>query len=413
MDRFFLEPYRVLDLTDEKGYMCGKILRGLGAEVIKVEPPGGDGGRNIGPFFHDEPGPERSLYWLAFNLDKKGVTLNLEKPQGREIFRRLVKNTDFIIESFRPGYMESIGLGYEALARINPGLIMTSITPYGQSGPYRDYKVSDLICWAGTGYMWLCGSLGKAPLRISIPQAYIHGGAEAAMGSMVAFWHRQMSGEGQQVDVSIRESVMWESLSAFASWDMNQMILQREGAFRVFGPYRIRYLYPCKDGFVIFMLLGGHVGARGQRALAQWMDREGMSSEFLRCFDWDTFDASTYNDEIARKLEPLFEAFLMTKSKEELFAGALEMQYLLAPINTVEDLLKNAHLALRDFWVEVDYPELGTRLAHPGAPFKCSKVSWRMERRAPHVGEHNREVYGGDLGLSEREITALRGEGVI
>ena len=166
------------------------------------------------------------------------------------------------------------GWDMKKLSQINPALVMTSITPYGQTGPYEDFEAADIVSWAGSGYMWLCGTEGNAPLRFSIPQAYAHGGAEAAMGSMIAFWHRQKTGEGQHVDVSIAESAMWECLGAHASWDMNSEIFKRQGAFRAYGTYKIRFMYPCKDGHVIFMLIGGHVGARGQKALAA-MDGSG------------------------------------------------------------------------------------------------------------------------------------------
>ena len=409
----FLSPYRVLDLTDEQGYLCGKILGGLGAEIIKIEPPGGDRGRRIGPFIGDQPDPDGSLYWIAFNVNKKSITLDVNHPEGKTIFKRLVASADFIIESFRPGYLDELQLGYDELGKVNPAAVMTSITPYGQTGPHKDFRASDVVCWAGSGYMWLCGNEDRPPLRMSIPQAYLHGGAEAAMGSMVAFWHRQQTGEGQHVDVSITESVMWSCLTAHAAWDMNRQLLQRQGAFRAYGAYKIRFLYPCKDGHVIFMLLGGHIGARGQKALAQWMDQEGMCDEFLRNFDWDRFDASTYNDELARKLEPFFERFFMTKTKNELFQAALKMQYLLAPVNTIKDLTLNPQLASRDFWVDLDHPELNVRLTYPGAPFKSNRVSWRIDRRAPLVGEHNSEIYGQELGFTDREILALAQKGVI
>jgi crotonobetainyl-CoA:carnitine CoA-transferase CaiB-like acyl-CoA transferase len=409
----FLGPYRVLDLADEKGSMCGKILAGFGAEVIKIEPPEGDPGRHRGPFIGDKPGPNASLPWIAANLNKKSVTLDLETREGREIFFKLVDLSDFVVESFDPGYLDGLELGYEAIRRRRPSLVMTSITPFGQSGPHRDFKASDMACWASSGYMWLCGTPGLEPLRFSIPQAYAHGGAEAAMGSLVAFWHRQKTGQGQHVDVSIAESAMWECLGAHASWDMNQELYGRQGVFRAYGTYKIRFMYPCKDGHVIFMLIGGHVGARGQRALAEWMDREGMSNDFLRGFDWDSFDAANYNDEMARRLEPFFERFFRTKTKSELFAGALKMQYLLAPVNTVRDLLEGPHLAARDFWVTVEHQQPDIPLVCPGAPFKSNRVSWNNDRRAPQIGEHNAEIFGRHLALSAAEIQALRLKGVI
>lgn len=411
--KYFLDPYRVLDLTDEKGYMCGKILSGMGADVLKIEPPGGDRGRNIGPFYHDTPHPEKSLFWYAFNINKRGITLNLETEDGKEIFKRLVKRVDFVVESFRPGYLDELGLGYAALSRLNPGIIMTSITPFGQKGPHRDYKGADLICWAASGYMGLCGENDRAPLQIAIPQAYLHGGAEGALGSMVAFWARQLTGEGQQVDVSIQECISFECLSAFANWDMNQTIIKRAGAFRIFGPYRIRYVYPCKNGHVVFMMLGGHIGARGLRALVEWMDQEGMADDLLRGFDWDSFDAAYYDDEKARELEPRFERFFMTKTKEELFAGARKMGYLLAPINTVQDMMESPHFQARDFWTRMNHPELGSTLTYAGPPFKSTETCWKMERRPPLIGEHNEEIYGAELGFSREKMAILKGRGVI
>ena len=148
-----LAPYRVLDLTDDKGFYCGQLLGSLGADVIKIERPGGDPARNIGPFFHDIPDPEKSLFWLALNSNKRGITLNIEAANGKEIFKRLVKTADVVVESSAPGYMDKLGLGYSELEKINPGVVMTSITPFGQTGPYRDYKASDLVCWAMGGLL--------------------------------------------------------------------------------------------------------------------------------------------------------------------------------------------------------------------------------------------------------------------
>lgn len=409
----FLSPYRALDLTDQKGYMCGKILAGLGAEVIKVEPPKGDPGRTADPFPSEAAGSTRSFYWCAYNVNKDSITLDLTTGQGRELFKRLVKKTDFVIESFKPGYLASLGLGYETLKEINPGLILISITPYGQSGPYKDYQASDLICWAGTGYMWLCGSGNRPPIRMAVPQAFVHGGSEAAMGSLVALWHRNLTGRGQQVDVSITESVMWECLGANNHWDLREEILKREGAFRPFGPFRMRYLFKCKDGEIVVLVLGGRVGAKGQKKMAAWIDEEGMANDFLRNFDWDNFDAAHYNDELSRPLESTLQDFFNKKTKEELFAAAREMGFFLAPVNNVQDLLESPQHLHREFWVEVHHPELGKNLTYPGAPFKTSEVFWKLAYRWPEIGEDNDRIYQGELGLSPEEMQNLEGAGVI
>ena len=151
-----LSPYRVLDLTDEKGFLCGRIFAEQGADVVKIEPPEGDPARKVGPFYQNIPDPEKSLFWFAYNAGKRGITLNINSQEGQDIIKRLVKTADFLVESFTPGYMEGLGLGYRELEKINPRLIMASITPFGQTGPYAHWKGPDIVPWAMGGYMWMC-----------------------------------------------------------------------------------------------------------------------------------------------------------------------------------------------------------------------------------------------------------------
>jgi crotonobetainyl-CoA:carnitine CoA-transferase CaiB-like acyl-CoA transferase len=195
--RLSLDPYRVLDLTDEKGMLCGRILGDLGADVIKVERSGGDKSRNIGSFYQDMPHPERSLYWFAYNANKRGITLNLQTADGRGLFKRLAKTSDFIIESFAPGYLEELGLGYPVLSEIKPAIILISITPFGQSGPYRDYKSSDIVSMAMGGLMYITGDADRPPVRVSVEQSYLHAGAHAAIGALLALHYRVLTGKDQ------------------------------------------------------------------------------------------------------------------------------------------------------------------------------------------------------------------------
>ena len=207
-----LGGYRVLDLTDEKGLLCGKMLGDMGADVIKVERPGGDTARSLGPFYHDEIHPERSLFWFAMNTSKRGITLDIETADGQEIFKKLVKTADFVIESFQPGYLDKLGLGYSMLEKLNPGIILVSITPFGQTGPYKDWKTSDIVSWAMSGEMVMWGEAEDPPVKISgHSQAYMCAGADACMGAVTALLHRSIAGEGQQVDVSIFESCVLKS----------------------------------------------------------------------------------------------------------------------------------------------------------------------------------------------------------
>ena len=408
-----LSPYQVLDLTDEKGLLCGKILADLGARVIKVERPGGDPARNQGPFYHDTPDPEKSLFWFAFNTGKKSITLDIESRDGQELFQKLVTTADFVLESFPPGYMRGLGLDYPSLSQINPRIIMTSISPFGQTGPYSDFKGPDIVCTAMGGEMYLCGDADKSPIQIGVPQAYLHAGAEAAVGSLFALWHRERTGEGQHVDTSAQEAITWTGFHNQAIWDLNKHNIKREGIRRQFGPSLMRVLFPCKDGHVAIYLLGGNYGSQPQQAFVEWMDSEGMANDFLRDFDWDSFDAATFSEELALKLEEPFEKFYLTKSKQELFAEAVKKRFLLAPVNSTQDLLEMEQLKVRDFWAEVAHPELGASITYPGAPYKSSVPNYAIRGRAPLIGEHNQEIYGEILGMPPEDLLRLKEAGII
>ena len=226
-----LSPYRVLDLTDDLGFLTGKIFGDLGAEVIKIEPPLGDPARRRPPFLKNGNGSSQSLYWQAYNTNKRGITLDLHQQQGRDLFFRLAKTADFIIESFQPGTLEEWGLQYEFLSREHPGLILVSITPFGQEGPYRDFLGSDLEIMALSGAMSLAGEKDGEPMRVSVPQSPMWVGAEAVMGALTALAYRTLTGKGQHVDVSAQVAVMAALAHAPAFWDLNRVNAQRAGIY--------------------------------------------------------------------------------------------------------------------------------------------------------------------------------------
>ncbi len=410
-----LSPYRALDLTDEKGFFCGKTLGDLGADVIKVEPPGGDPARNIGPFYQDEPDLEKSLYWFAFNANKRGITLDITTPDGRNIFQRLVKSADFVLESFPPGYLDEVGLGYTTLSEINPRLIMTSITPFGQDGPYKDYQGPDIVAIAMGGLMYLCGDADRPPVRISFPQAYVNAGAQAALGTMVAHYHREITGEGQHVDVSIQESVCPTIYNARLFWEFLKINLKRTGPYRSgMGSLTIQRLhYPCKDGHVSFPLFGGQAGAATNKNLVAWMDSEGMAPDFLKSKDWSEWDFNRITqEELDRYEKPIME-FFARYTKQELFQQAMKRRIMLYPVNTARDIMEDPHLEARGFWTEVKHPELGESITYPGAFVKLSETPCGIWCRAPLIGEHNQEIYSEELGISEDELSQRRQDGVI
>jgi len=410
-----LNSRRVLDLTDEKGFLCGKILADLGADVIKIEKPGGDKARNTGPFYHNIPDPEKSLYWFAYNLNKRGITLNIEARQGRQIFTKLVRTADFVLESFAPGHLDDLGLSYLKLSQTNPRIIMTSITPFGQTGPYKDYKASDIEVMAMGGLMYITGNPEQPPLRISLPQAFLLASAHGAAASMVAHFYRETSGKGQHVDVSAQECVLWEIANAIPLWELNQNILRRAGSY-IAGRWtgtKQRLLWKCKNGYVLFYILGGAFGVKTNRAIVKWMEEENIAPEYLKNFDWNAFDMATQTQEMQDKIEAQISRLFSTVTKEELYNEAQKRGIMLCPVNTSKDIIENAQLKAREFWVDINHPELSTNITYPGAFAKLSETPLTVRRRAPLIGEHNLEIYEDELGLSRSEMNDLRNTGII
>ncbi len=414
-----LTGFRVLDLTDEKGDLCGKVLGDFGADVIKVEPPGGSRARNLGPFYQDTPHPEKSLFWFACNTSKRGITLDLTRADGLEIFRRLVKTAHFVVESGAPGYMQGLGLGYADLAAIRPDIILTSITPFGQTGPYSGYQATDLVGTAMGGLMSVLGEENR-PARISAwPQAYLQAGLQAAMASVMAHYHRQVSGEGQHVDVSMQEAMVLTVPIVAETYELMKVNIGGTGPFyftarpQPLGPLYLRYLLPCKDGHVLLMYSGGHPGyVRSTRSIIAWANKEGYCQDLLD-FDLANWNVMTVPQETMDRMARSLTEFLMTKTKAELFRAALEKGIWMAPCNTTADIRRDAHLEARGFWEEVGHPDLGCELTYAGAPLKMSSDAWRIRSRAPLIGEHNAEVYSKELGLSTEDLAVLKSQNVI
>lgn len=412
-----LTPYRVLDLTDEYGFLCGKILADLGADVIKIEPPGGDSARHIGPIVPDAAGRElEGFYWLAYNANKRGITLNLEKPQGQELLKRLAQRADFLIESFPPGYLDGLGIGYQALSALNPRIIVTSITPFGQTGPYRDYKSSDLIAMAMSGMMSLVGDPDRPPVRISLAQSPMWAGMYAAAGTLIAHWHREQTGEGQQVDISLQSGLLWALANAPSFWILNRENIARAGSLMVgrsIKGAKFRTVYPCKDGYVNFIVYGGEAGKRSNQALVEWLEEEGLCTEALRQRDWDTFNVAQLTQEEVDEIEIPASQLFLRYTKAEFMEQVVRREMLGYPVNTVADLLEDQQLAARDFWQRFPYGLEGQVLTYPGGFAKFSAGECGLRRPPPRIGEHNEEIYAGELGLSAAELAALREAGVI
>ncbi len=422
-----LADVRVLDLTDEMGLYCAKLLGDLGADVIKVEPPAGDAARGVGPFYHDEPHPEKSLSYFFLNSNKRSVTLNLEEADGRALFRRLLPTADVVVESFAPGYLAGLGLGYEELTKIKPDIILASITGFGQWGPHAHYKAPDIVGVAMGGIMWLAGEPEDPPNRPYGNQGYISASVQAAQGILIALHHRDLTGEGQQVDVSMQEALSIAQETAMQSWDMTQQIRRRIGDRRILGfPIPGIGLYECKDGHV-FSYVGAPGGAPWPELL-RWMADEGLAEDLTQEPYRSTAEELNLGfltglllnpeqaDEVAPQLEHMEEVvqrFLATKTKLGAYEGAQGRRILIGMASTPQDIVENRQLHFRKYFQDVRHDELGDTLTYPGPPFRLSETPAGIRRRAPLIGEHNAEVYCGELGLSKEELAALKAAGAI
>jgi crotonobetainyl-CoA:carnitine CoA-transferase CaiB-like acyl-CoA transferase len=415
-----LEGIRVLDLTDEKGLLCGKVLGDFGADVIKIEKPGGDPARNIGPFYRDIPDPEKSLFWFATNTSKRGITLNIQVADGQELLRRLAQKADIVVESFVPGYMDCLGLGYGDLKALKPDIIFTSITPFGQTGPYAQYQATDLIGAAMGGMARILGDLGRPPVRMGAdPQSYFHAGLQGALGSMMAYYHRELAGVGQHVDVSMQDAVELTLMNAVEIFEILKANLVGLGQFFVSvrpkaGLLFTRTVVPCQDGYVTLMFGGGAFAGvtASSKALVEWANTEGHCLE-LKDYDFTTYDAATVTQQESDAMNAPVARFLMTKTKAELYEQAVKRGIIMAPCASFEDVLRNAQLEARGYWETVEHPELGEAIKYPGAPLKMKETPWKIGRRAPLIGEHNGEIYGHELGLSGEQLAVLKANGVI
>ncbi len=409
-DKLVLGPYRVLDLTDDSGALCPRILASLGADVIKIEPPAGDPTRNIGPFYHDEAEPEKSLHWFTYNLNKRSITLNLETATGQELFRKLVKTADILVESFRPGYLNKLGIGYAKLHKINPRLVHTSITPFGSRGPYAGFESSALVCLAMSGFLNTIGDPDRPPVQVASPVAYTQGGMEAAAATMIAFWYQQQTGKGQHVDVSIRDSIMAQFVNPGFVWKIRGVMPSRGiGGPQVPGMAPNRAVAKCKDGYVLCHVT--HVTSR--QPLRQWLADAGMAGDLMDP-KWDQpfMKGGKFPEALKAHVDELFAAFAATRTKEELMHEAQKRGAQVAREQTVADVVNDPHVKAREYFVQVEHPELNDTITYGGASFKLDGMP-KQWRRAPFIGEHNQEIYGEELGLNQNELTILKESGVI
>jgi crotonobetainyl-CoA:carnitine CoA-transferase CaiB-like acyl-CoA transferase len=398
---------RVLDLSDESGCLAGRILGDLGADVVRIEAPGGDPAARRGPYLSGVADPERSLPWLALHTSQRGITLALARPRGRELLLRLVEGADVLIETAPPGAWEALGLGDAALEARNPRLVHCAITPFGRSGPRAHWRAGDLVAVAMGGNAAMTGDPDRPPVRCTLPTSFFHAGPEAAAAIAAALYAREATGRGQLVDVSLQECQAGTLLGA-PGLERFRAPGRRSGA----RLGRTREIWRTRDGWVSFGLRGGPARAANLAATVAWMAECGQAPAWLRATDWARYDPNALSaDELAR-LEEAFAAFFAGRSMRELYAGALERRILLAPCNDAREIAEHPQLRARELFVSLESPDPALRLEHPARFAADSLGACGVRRRAPRVGEHNAEVYGA-LGLGAAELEKLAADGVV
>ena len=410
-----LAGLRVLELADEKGQFCGKLLGDLGADVVKIEPPGGEPCRGVGPFLDDIPHPDRSLSFWYYNTSKRGVTLNLETAGGRDLFHRLAKTADIILETFAPGHLAALGIGQEKLRAQSPSLIVCSLTPFGQTGPWRDYLSSDLLHMAAGGEMASCGYdeadvPGAPPIAPGGGNAWHMGGHFANMAIMAALVYRTVSGRGQYIDASIHEACALTTESAIANYIYRgETLIRQTGRHHAAAPGP-RTQFPSKDGTYVTALVAGRLTPKYVKDLAALFDSYGMPHDLN---DPKYRDAQTIAARTSHIIDDLVAGFIASLPAEEVYHAAQARGFTWGAVRAPEQLLEDAHLHDRGFWKEVQHPELGRSFTYPGEAAIYNGSPWRISRRAPLVGEHNVEIFCGELGLSRGELSTLAESRVI
>ena len=392
-----LKGVRVLDLSEDiAGPYCTRLLGSYGAEVIKVERPGvGDESRRAGPFPNDIPHQERSALFLHLNCNKIGITLNLDNAVGRKVLKDLAKTADILVESFKPGQMAAWGLDYETLEKINPRLIMTSVTPFGQSGPYRDYKSSSVVLDALGGHMQVQGNPAREPLRSYEGVVGYCSAVFTAIATMGALTYCADTGQGQHIDQAVFDWLPGLDYLRTGQWTHSGTVRERSERYLGGWPGRV---YRCRDGYVGLAVSGGSmVTMYSMMDVPELLDPK--------------YETPEQRKELADELDALIQPWLMQHDRFEIFHALQELRTTSAVCCSVEDLLQNPQYEARGFWQEVEHPEAG-RLKYTGPWALFSETEWRTTR-PPLLGEHNELIYGKELGYSPEELTRLLQNGVI
>ena len=395
-----LAGLRVLDLSTHRAHLCARILADMGADVIKIEPPAGDGGRRIGPFLDDIPHHDRSLFFWFYNLNKRAITLDIEHPRGRELFLKLAGSADLVIESFAPGRMAAMGLGWDVLHRANPALVMLSIAPFGQTGPYRDFEADDTVLTASGGMLYVNGSPGRQPVRPIGLQAYHSSANYGAIAALTALLARDSSGEGQWIDLSMQEATAAAVEHVAGGYFSTGAPEPRRGTLHWSRFFRVG---KCRDGYIMHCTLGDWT------SLIEWVKSDGKAQD-LEKPEWNDVMYRAVN---AEHLFDVLDEWVKDYTRDDLLERAQALRQPYAIVRTPEALLTDEQLAGREYFVDVEHPELGRTIRYPGAPYLFNGAPWRVYRRPPLLGEHTGAILRDELGIESDEVAVLAAEQVI
>jgi benzylsuccinate CoA-transferase BbsE subunit len=390
---------RVLDLTGLRGALAGRLLADMGADVVKVEPPRGDPTRGLGPFAGDRPHPDRSLPFWFYNLNKRSVTLDYQHARGADLLLRLVESADVVIESFEPDHLAHYALEWSELNKRNPALILCSIAPFGQSGPWREFEADDTTLAALSGMLYVNGFPGEPPVRPLGLQSYHCAGYYAAVAIICALFARERSGRGQWIDLSIQEAAACGVEHVAPSYFGTGQVARRRGTLHWAGGFRVG---KCRDGFILHSISGDWT------TLLEWVRGDGAAQDLVE----PQWSEAQYRRDHATHLFDVLDDWVKDKSCVELAERAQMLRLPYAIPLSINDLPRDEQLTARNYFVEVEHPELGRKFLYPGAPYVMSRTPWRLYRRPPLIGEHNLEVLGGELGISAGELAVLHAEGV-
>ena len=392
-----LEGVRVLDISqDIAGSFCARLLADYGAEVIKLEPTGGAALRRMGPFYKHDPHPEKSLFFFVLNLNKFGVTLNIESKGGKKLFRELVQDADVVVESFKPGYLTSLGLDYENLEALNQRVILTSITPFGQVGPYSHYRGEEIVSYAMGAIMSISGTPEGGPLKHGGFQAQYEGGLNAAAATSMALLLQDTTGDGQHLDISITECVSATMISNQTLYPFTGGVQSR----RKLSPSLYGDPMPSKDGWVMSQAGGG----AGWRDMVSFYDRPELLEP--------PYDSRTGRSKHSAGLDAIWRDAVKDRSRWDLFKEASEMRMLFGIVQTPEDLANCPQLESREFYQEVEHPVMG-KLRVPAVLFNFSQTPYQLRYPTPTLGQHNITVYCDRLGYTKEDLTRMRGLNII